>query len=79
MDSDQLEAIRRGMSQPFPFVERTDVEVEVGLTDDEVERIRAEADEHGRARWGLETALTDAHGTVVARTTNHYQLRAHGT
>ena len=27
MDSDQLEAIRQGMSQPFPFVERTGFEV----------------------------------------------------
>lgn len=150
MDSDQLEAIRQGMSQPFPFVERTgfevvelrpgycrarmplepnvnhigsmyagalytlaelpggaltlatfdasryypvvtdmeihfvaaartDVEVEVALDDAEVDRIRADADEHGRAKWTLETALTDAHGTVVTRTTNHYQLRAHGS
>lgn len=150
MDDDQLETLRRGMSAPFPFVERTgfevvelrpghcrarmplapninhigtmyagalytlaeipggalalatfdparfypvvrdmritfrapartDVEVVVGLDDDEVERIGAEAIDRGKANWSWECELTDADGTVVTVTENHYQLRAHGT
>lgn len=150
MDADQLEAIRQGMSAPFPFVERTgfevvelrpgycrarmplapnvnhigtmyagalytlaelpggamalatfdasrfypvvkdmhirfralartDVEVAVSLDDEEVERIRAEAEANGKADWSWTCELTDAHGTVVTVTENHYQLRAHGT
>lgn len=150
MDPDQLEAIRQGMSAPFPFVERTgfevvelrpghcrarmplapnvnhigtmyagalytlaelpggamalatfdasrfypvvkemhirfqalartDVEVVVSLDDDEIARIRTEAEERGKADWSWECRLTDTDGTVVTVTENHYQLRAHGT
>lgn len=150
MDAEQLEALRVGMSAPFPFVERTgfevlevrpgycrarmplepninhigtmyagalytlaelpggvlalatfdparyypvvkdmrirftarattDIEVEVSLDDAEVERVRTEADMHGKADYAWECHLTDAEGKVVATTENLYQLRAHGS
>lgn len=69
----------RDMHIRFRAPAHTDVEVEVSLSPDEVERIRAEAEEHGRADWSWECQLTDADGTVVTTTENHYQLRAHGT
>lgn len=58
---------------------RTDAEVVVSLDEDEIARIRDEAEEHGRASWSWTCEVTDAESTVVAVTENHYQLRRHGT
>lgn len=55
----------------------TDVDVRVTLRDAEVERVLAEVEERGKADYAWDCELTDAHGTVVARTENLYQLRAH--
>lgn len=150
MDDDQLEALRAGMSAPFPFVERTgfevldvrpgfcrarmplepnvnhvgtmyagalytlaelpggvvalatfdpvrtypivremhidfrapartDAYVEVSLGDDEIARIRREVVANGRADWSWTCEVTDADGTVVTVTENHYQLRTYAT
>lgn len=46
---------------------------------DEVARLEAEADEHGKAEWELELDITDEEGTVVAQMTSQYQMRAHGS
>jgi acyl-coenzyme A thioesterase PaaI-like protein len=45
------------------------------LTPDEVERIRAQAVEQGKAEYVLTTEVTDENGTVVASTTGTYQVR----
>lgn len=150
MDDDQLEALRAGMSAPFPFVERTgfevlevrpgscrarmplapnvnhvgtmyagalytlaelpggvlalatfdprrfypivremhidfrapartDAYVEVSLDEDEIARIRQQVEADGRASWSWTCEVTDAEGTVVAVTENHYQVRSYET
>ncbi|MGN0064800.1 MAG: YiiD C-terminal domain-containing protein [Nocardioides sp.] len=53
----------------------SDVVARAGLSPDEVARVRAEASATGRASFTLVATLTDAEGTVVARTTGQYQLR----
>jgi thioesterase domain-containing protein len=56
----------------------TDVTIDVAITQEEVDRISREIDEHGKANWTWEVELVDANGEVVATSTNHYQGRAHG-
>lgn len=53
--------------------------VEATIPPDEVARLEAEADEHGRAEWELELDITDTEGTVVAQMTSRYQMRTHGS
>lgn len=55
----------------------TDITVEVRMTDEEAERVMAEADANGKADYSWECELKDATGEVVAITQNEYQLRAH--
>lgn len=61
----------------FTALATTDIDVRVSLDEDEIARIEHEATTTGRAPWSWACELTDAEGTVVARTENHYQLRAH--
>ena len=53
--------------------------VEATISADEVARLEAEADEHGRAAWELQLPITDEEGTVVAEMTSEYQMRTHGS
>lgn len=53
--------------------------VEATISADEVARLEAEADEHGKAEWELRLPITDADGTVVAEMTSQYQMRTHGS
>ena len=53
--------------------------VEATISADEVARLEAEADEHGKAEWELELDITDEAGTVVAQMTSQYQMRTHGS
>lgn len=57
---------------------RTDVHASTQLSTEEVERVGAEFAESGRASFELATDVTDAEGTVVARTRGSYQLRRLG-
>lgn len=45
------------------------------LSDEEITRVRAEAEANGKSDFELHAELTDAEGTVVARTHGYYQLR----
>ncbi|UGT41424.1 DUF4442 domain-containing protein [Nocardia yamanashiensis] len=56
----------------------TDVTAVAELSDEEIARIAAEADEKGKADFTLKATVTDANGVVVAETVGLYQLRAHG-
>lgn len=78
-DPERFYPIVREMHIDFRAPTRTDAHVEVTLGDAEVDRIRTEAEEHGRANWSWRCEVTDTEGTVVAVTENHYQLRRHGT
>lgn len=54
----------------------TDVRAETWLDLGAIDRLRAEAEEHGKAEFVLEATITDLSGEVVATTTGTYQIRA---
>ncbi|MFI1917385.1 PaaI family thioesterase [Nocardia sp. NPDC020380] len=56
----------------------TDVTAAATLSEEEIARITAEADEKGKSDFTLKAVVTDANGVVVAETEGLYQLRAHG-
>ena len=53
--------------------------VEASIPPADVERLEAEAAEHGRADFDLELEITDEQGEVVALMTSQYQMRTHGS
>ena len=55
----------------------SDITVEARLSDEEITRIQAEAEQNGKADYHLELQLCDASGEVVAQTRALYQLRKH--
>ena len=55
----------------------SDITVEARLSDEEIARIQAEAEQNGKADYHLELQLYDASGEVVAQTRALYQLRKH--
>ncbi len=57
----------------------TDVTVEMTMTAEEAEAIAAEADANGKADYSRTVEIVDTEGTVVAISTNHYQMRTHGS
>ena len=69
--------IVKDMQIKFVKPAMTDITVEVRLSEEEAEKIAAEADEKGKADFGWECELKDADGNVVAITQNTYQMRAH--
>lgn len=54
----------------------TTITVDATLDATDVERIQGDADRDGKALYTLDLELVDAHGEVVARSRNDYQLRA---
>ncbi len=54
----------------------TDITVEVRMSDEEADRIAAEADANGKADYSWESELKDATGEVVALSQNLYQMRS---
>ena len=71
--------IVKGVEIQFRRFAATDISVEASMTEEQVAAVAAAADKHGKANYDLELALTDTDGNVVAISTNHYQLRAHGS
>ncbi|WP_370324650.1 YiiD C-terminal domain-containing protein [Euzebya sp.] len=78
-DASRYYPIVKGMDIRFVKPATTDISVEVRITADEVERIQAAAEAAGKADYSWTCELTDAGGVVVARSTNDYQLRTHGS
>lgn len=58
---------------------KTDVTVEVTMTDEEIAAIEAEAAGRGKSEFVIEAELKDAGGEVVAISLQTCQLRKHGT
>jgi acyl-coenzyme A thioesterase PaaI-like protein len=56
---------------------RSDVFLEIGLAEPELQRIQAELDAQGKAEFVLEGELKDADGLTVASSHGVYQLRRH--
>ncbi len=78
-DTDTYYPIVKRMDIRYLKPATTDVSVEVSITSEEVERIQAGARADGRADYSWDCVLTDTAGVVVARSTNDYQLRRHGS
>jgi len=70
--------IVKEMTIRFVKTAKTDVTIELSLTEEEVARISAEADEKGKADYVLEGEIKDADGVVVAVSRGLYQMRARG-
>jgi hypothetical protein len=51
---------------------RSSVMVDARMTDDEIDRVAAELDQTGKARWELSQELVDESGTVVATSFGTY-------
>lgn len=72
----------------YPLVRRVEIDflapgrgrlsASARLTEDEIARIRAEAQPDVKVPFVLEAEVVGADGTVVARTRGEYQLRPHG-
>ena len=54
----------------------SDITIEIFLPQEEVERIRRDLSERGKAEFVLHGELKDVSGTVVAKSTGVYQIRA---
>ena len=67
------------MSIRFRRPALTDVTVEVRISEEEIKRIQAEADEKGKCDFEWDVEIRDTKGEVVALTHNVYQLRKIGT
>lgn len=70
--------IVKDMQIRFRRPAKTDITVEVRISEEEVQRIQAEADANGKADYEWECELKDASGEVVAISRNLYQLRKIG-
>jgi|GEM_PF-117700 len=63
------------LDMEFVAAAKTDVRVELRLSDDRARRIEAETVDTGKAEFFLEGELKDANGQVVARSRATYQMR----
>ena len=58
---------------------KSDITVELKMTEDEVNKIAADTAENGKCEFVLEGNLKDDSGEVVATCKGTYQLRTFGT
>lgn len=77
-DISRFYPIVKDMSIRFRRPAKTDVTVEVRVSEEEIERIQAEADANGKCDFEWDVEIKDASGEVVALTHNVYQLRKIG-
>lgn len=70
--------IIKEMNIQFVRPAKTDVTIELSISEEEARRIQAEAEETGKAEFVLEGEVKDESGDVVARSRGVYQLRAFG-
>lgn len=75
-DASRFYPIIKGMDIKYVKPATTDITIEVSLDVSEAERIERVAEETGKADYGWECELKDAHGQVVCVTSNYYQLRS---
>ncbi len=78
-DSSRYYPIVKEQSIRFRRPATTDITVTMTMTADEAAAIAAAADEHGKADYTRTVELVDEHGTVVAISTNVYQMRVFGS
>jgi acyl-coenzyme A thioesterase PaaI-like protein len=75
-DATKYYPIVKEMSIRFRRPATTDITLEMTMTEDEVNRIQAEAEANGKADYILEGELKDESGEVVALSKGVYQIRA---
>jgi acyl-coenzyme A thioesterase PaaI-like protein len=75
-DTSRFYPIVKDLQIRFRRPATSDITVDVRLTDDEIARIAAAAEEAGKADYEWDCDLVDAAGEVVARSHNTYQMRA---
>lgn len=78
-DAKRFYPIVKDMSIRFRRPAKTDVTVEVRLSEEDAAEIQARADRDGKADYDWECELKDDTGEVVAITKNVYQLRKIGS
>ncbi len=76
MDITALAPIIAGLDIRFLKPARSDVTVTLTMSDEDLDRVIAEATERGRSAFTLDAELIDADGTVVATTHGDYQVRS---
>jgi acyl-coenzyme A thioesterase PaaI-like protein len=74
-DATRYFPIVRALNLEFLKPAKTDVTVEIALSDEDIAAIQAEADAKGKAEFVLEGELKDAAGVVVAKSRGVYQIR----
>ncbi len=67
--------ILRDMRMEFKAPARSDVTLEVSLSDEEISRLKDEVTAQGKTHFELRGELKDADGQVVALSTATYQMR----
>ena len=77
-DTKKYYPIVKDMSIRFRRQAKTDVTVEDRVSEEEIERIQAEAEANGKCDFEWDVEIKDASGEVVALTHNVYQLRKIG-
>ena len=78
-DTSRFYPIVKDMQIRFRRPAKTDITVEVRISDEEVARVQEEADKNGKADFEWECELKDESGEVVAISRNLYQLRKIGS
>ena len=68
--------IIKEMNIQFVRLAKSDVTIELTMTEDEVSRVQREVDEKGKSDFILEAEVKDETGEVVARSRSVYQLRS---
>ncbi len=74
-DSRRYFIVVKDLQMRFRRPAKTDVTVEVRLTPEEISEIEERAERDGKADFSWDCELKDADGTVVATSTNLYQIR----
>lgn len=75
-DSQRCYPIAKELQLRFRRPATSDIRVEARLADEQIEQLRKQLEEQGKAEYALELRLTDASGEVVAESRSLYQLRA---
>lgn len=78
-DTRRFYPIVKDMQIRFRRPAMTDVTVEITLSEEEIQRIEAATEEHGKCDFEWDVELKDDNGEVVAMSHNVYQLRKIGS
>jgi hypothetical protein len=76
-DSERFYPVVKSMEIAYLRPALTDVRATASLDLETITRLRHEAEDRGRAEFGLEVVITDAQGQPVAKTSATYQIRSH--